>query len=223
MRYQFFLDARDYVKYSLLDDLMYQLRLRQLTLIWMLTPDVGNTHGSRRPKFDAARPHLNDFFKQSPRPRLRDVKSYFNKRGYLCNSYGDRPDAYITTGNRESYFNSITADLLQDALVFLDPDNGVEPRGGSTPLHVRLEELQALWNRMNESSMLVIYQHKPRVAADVFWPDVSGRVSEAIGTKVEVLPFGDVGFLVASRVDLRDLPRSEGHQLHELQDGAYLA
>lgn len=141
MRYQFFLDARDYVKYALLDDLMDQLRLKQLTLIWMLTPDVGTTHGSRRPKFDPDRPELSAFFQQVPRPHLWQVKDYFTKRGYLCTSYGDRDDSYFTRANRETYFNSIDDKDLINALVFLDPDNGIEPRGGATPLHVRLDEL----------------------------------------------------------------------------------
>lgn len=215
MRYQFFLDARDYVKYALLDDLMKQLSLRQLTLIWMLTPDVGNTHGSRRPKFDADRPALNEFFQQDPRPSLWDVQRYFIQRGYHCTSYRDRPDGYITRANREEYFSSISDDLLEDALVFLDPDNGVEPRGGASPLHVKLEELQHLWRRMDDQSVLVIYQHKPRVAAEVFWSDVADRTAEALGNEVLALPFKDVGFLVAGRRDLRDVLEREGHQMHE--------
>ncbi|MBA2726455.1 MAG: hypothetical protein H0U53_10735 [Actinobacteria bacterium] len=215
MRYQFFLDARDYVKYALLDDLMTQLSLSQLTLIWMLTPDVGNTHGSRRPKFDPNRPDLNHFFQQDPQPSLWDVKSYFEERGYQCTSYGDQPDGYITRANRTGYFNSIGDNLLTDALVLLDPDNGVEPRGGASPLHVKLDELRRLWSRMDDRSILVVYQHKPRVAADLFWPDVANRTAEALGSEVLVLPFKDVGFLVAGRRNLRDVLRTEGHQLHQ--------
>lgn len=215
MRYQFFLDARDYVKYALLDDLMSQLDLDQLTLIWMLTPDVGNTHGSRRPKFDPDRPALNGFFQREPRPHLWDVKEYFATRGYLCTSYGDRPDTYITQANRTDYFSSIEDSILSDALVFLDPDNGVEPRGGASPLHIRLDELRGLWNRMGDNSVLMIYQHKPRVAGDVFWPDVAKRTSQVLGTRVLVLPFKDVGFLVASRRDLSAFLKTKGHHVHE--------
>lgn len=214
MRYQFFLDARDYVKYALLDDLMKQLDLSQLTLIWMLTPDVGNTHGSRRPRFDPNRSALNAFFQRDPRPNLWDVKEYFDDRGYHCTSYGDRPDGYITRANREEYFKLVDDALLKDALVFLDPDNGVEPRGGASPLHLKLDELSRLWTRMDGRSILLVYQHKPRVAADVFWPDVANRTAEALGNEVLVLPFKDVGFLVAARRDLRDLLTEEGHQLH---------
>jgi hypothetical protein len=215
VRYQFFLDARDYVKYALLDDLMKQLGLGQLSLIWMLTPDVGNTHGSRRPKFDPSRPALNDFFQHDPPPNLWDIKQYFDQHGYRCTSYGDRPDGYLTRANRKGYFDSIEDELLKDALVFLDPDNGVEPRGGASPLHVKLEELQQLWARMDDRSVLVVYQHKPRVAADVFWPDVTDRTAEALGNEVLVLPFKEVGFLVAGRRNLRDVLAREGHQLHE--------
>lgn len=91
MRYQFFLDARGYVKYALLGDLMAQLGLSQLTILWMLTPDVENTHGSRRPRFNERRTQLNAFFRQTPRPNLWDVKDHFNECGYACNSYGDGP------------------------------------------------------------------------------------------------------------------------------------
>lgn len=215
LRYQFFLDARDYVKYALLEDLMEHLRLGQLTLIWMLTPDVGNTHGSRRPKLDSERPVLNAFFERRPRPELRDVKAHFEGLGYPCTSYGDRPTDYLTRSNRQTYFKSIDDALLKDALVFLDPDNGVEPRGGASPLHVKLDELSALWNRMNDQSVLVIYQHKPRVTGDVFWPEVASRTGEALENEVLVLPFKDVGFLVAARRDLRETLRQEGHRLHD--------
>lgn len=215
MRYQFFLDARDYVKFALLEDLMRQLSLGQLTLVWMLTPDVGNTHGSRRPKFDPRRPALNSFFQRHPKPNLWDVRELFEARGYRCSSYGDRPDTYFTRTNREAYFSAIDDELLRNALVFLDPDNGVEPRGGPSPLHVRLDELRELWNRMDDQSVLVIYQHKPRVAADVFWPDVAKRTNEALENEVLVLPFKDVGFLVAARRDLRETLRSDGHHIHD--------
>jgi hypothetical protein len=214
MRYRFFLDARDYVKYALLDDLMAQFDLRQLTLIWMLTPDVGNTHGSRRPKFDEERALLNAFFQRSPRPDLWEVQQYFEQRGYACSSVGDREDAYITRETRAGYFDAIDDELLGDAVVFIDPDNGVEPRSGASTFHVRLEELQIIWDRMNDRSLLVIYQHKPRVAGDVFWPDVSTRVCEALGEDVNALTFGDVGFLVAGRRDVREVLRREGHGLH---------
>jgi hypothetical protein len=216
MRYQFFLDARDYIKYALLDDLMAQLEPGQLSLIWMLTSDVGNTHGNRHPRFDASRPALNAFFERDPRPNLWDVSDYFNRRGYICNSYGDQPEDFFTATNRAEYFKSIPTNLLKNALVFLDPDNGVEPRTGPKTSHVRLAELQGLWNRLSGESVLVIYQHKPRVAAAEYWPDVSRRVGDAIGNEVLALPFGDVGFLLASQRNLREVLRREGHQLHEV-------
>lgn len=213
MRYQFFLDARDYVKYALLEDLMNQLRLRQLTLIWMLTPDVGNTHGSIQPRFDKERRALNEFFNQTPRPQLTDVQTYYESQGFRCLSYGDTPEFYITKEARTDYFSGIQDSHLQDALVFLDPDNGVEPRSGASILHVRLEELSDLWSRMNDESILVVYQHKPRVPSDVFWPDVTDRVAAALDAQVNALTFKAVGFLIISRNHLRGLPTTEGHLL----------
>jgi len=215
LRYQFFLDARDYVKYGLLDDLMSQLGLSRLTLIWMLTADLDNKHGNRPPRFDNNRPELNAFFQRVPRPNLWDVRDYFVQRGFTCSSYGDRPSNFVTSANRESYFASIADELLDDALVFLDPDNGVEPRSGSSALHVRLDELRILWTRMSQNGVLVIYQHKPRVQGNVFWPDVTERVSDSLRARVLALSFGDVGFLVASASDMRDSLQRAGHPLHE--------
>lgn len=213
MRYQFFLDARDYVKYALLDDLMKQLTLSKLTLIWMLTPDVGNTHGSVQPRLDEKRPALNEFFTREPRPQLTDVRSYFELRGYDCVSYGDTPDQYLTRKGRSEYFAELKTSWLKDALVFLDPDNGVEPPSGASILHVRLNELSDLWSRMSDESILVIYQHKPRVSADVFWPDVTRRVATSLDAQVNALTFKAVGFLVVSRGDLKDMLAKEGHLL----------
>jgi len=215
VRYQFFLDARDYVKYGLLDDLMSRLGLLRLTFIWMLTQDIDNAHGNRAPHFDDNRPELNAFFQRTPRPHLWEVQDYFAQRGLICSSYGDRPSNYFTSANRQSYFASIEDNLLEDALVFLDPDNGVEPRSGSSALHVRLDELRMLWNRMNQNAILVIYQHKPRVLGDVFWPDVTQRASDSLKTPVIALPFGDIGFLVASTSDLRNRLQRAGLLRHQ--------
>lgn len=213
MRYQFFLDARDYVKYALLDDLISQLGLDQLTLIWMLTPDVGNTHGNVQPRFDESRSALNEFFTRAPRPQLTDVQNYYASRGVRCTSYGDTPEHYFTQKRRSEYFAGVETTNLQDAVVFLDPDNGVEPQSGASILHVRLKELSDLWSRMSDGGILVVYQHKPRVASDVFWPDVTGRVAAALDAQVNALTFKAVGFLVISRGDLKDLLTKEGHLL----------
>ncbi|MFN2638044.1 MAG: hypothetical protein ABR585_13550 [Gemmatimonadaceae bacterium] len=105
----------------------------------------------------------------------------------------------MTRTNRSTYFASIPASALTSALVFIDPDNGLEPRSGATTAHVRLEELLALWKRMSSGSVLLVYQHKPRVREAEFWPDAARRLAACLGTPIGWVPFGDVGFLLAAR------------------------
>lgn len=113
MREQFFLDARDYNKYSLLEDLASGPPRRSLTLIWMLTPDQGNGHGQRRPRFDPSRRRLNEFFTQSSRPRLGRVRLYFEAGGISCVSYGESAEFYLEAKDRDAYFRNIPSSATQ--------------------------------------------------------------------------------------------------------------
>jgi len=49
-------------------------------------------------------------------------------------------------------------------IVFLDPDTGLEPRGGHANWkHVLEDELEMIWNSLSRGDVLVFYQHQPHI------------------------------------------------------------
>ena len=155
MRNQYFGDERDFHKYSLLLDLV--AHYSQLTNIVMMTPDDSSKEGRKRNFLPGDRPDLYEFLKTN-----REVKSlcnFFGGRDFAYHHY-DRPFAHESRGN---YFSSIPINWLHDAVVFLDPDVGVEDDRAYTKRkgfdkYVLYPEIMALWERMKDSC-LVVYQH----------------------------------------------------------------
>lgn len=194
MRDQFFLDARDYLKYALLEDLAKGPPLRRLVCFWMLRPDQANTHGSRLPQIEPGRPSLNEFFARSPRPRLPDVRDYFCAQGISCASYGDSPNLYFDRRRHPTYFQALPDRSLQQAIVFLDPDNGLAPTKSCSNGHVMYDEVLSLFCRMGEDSALVIYQHLPRESPVTFWPKIAERLQARVGCDPYWVPLGVVAF-----------------------------
>ncbi|MBA7473154.1 hypothetical protein ES707_08488 [subsurface metagenome] len=56
---------------------------------------------------------------------------------------------------------NIPNDILESALVFVDPDNGLEVKRSSQK-HILYSEVGSLFERMSDDSLLMIYQHFPR-------------------------------------------------------------
>jgi hypothetical protein len=78
------------------------------------------------------------------------------------------PQEEYSTKIAEEYFRSVIDRLKelqrkQKVLVFIDPDTGIEPRGGAKNEHLRCRDLHAVWNALQTGDKLMIYQHAPRV------------------------------------------------------------
>ena len=73
-------------------------------------------------------------------------------------------DIPFTQKDRSSYHQQVLARLprlLRPAIIFLDPDTGLEPsRAG--PKHVGKRELREIWNALRGRDVLVFYQHRAR-------------------------------------------------------------
>ena len=74
-------------------------------------------------------------------------------------------DAHLGEGDRPGYLRQVLArigGLARPAIVFLDPDTGLEPQGNARPEHVREDELRAIWDALRHDDLLVFYQHRMR-------------------------------------------------------------
>jgi len=113
---------------------------------------------------------LYKFLKDKLKKRQRKVshlQEYFSSNGlhFRYCPHGDSLDRKFTNKHRDTYFRSIPNKDLKEAVILLDPDNGLEVKSaGPKTLHkyVTLEEVEGLYQRMNETSLLVLYQHLPR-------------------------------------------------------------
>lgn len=125
------------------------------------------------------------------------MKRYFENGPFRFHSYGGTADRYFTTESRPVYFRDIPNVALQKSLVFFDPDNGLEPARKATAAHLRYEELDHVFHRMDGFSIAVIYQHLPRIEGSRFWPSVATVLGQRLHTPVAYIAESDVAFFVA--------------------------
>ena len=63
---------------------------------------------------------------------------------------------------REKYFKSYLSKVVEKQLIFFDPDNGFEPQKVEyTEKHIQYKEIVKFLDKMNDASVIVVYQHQP--------------------------------------------------------------
>ncbi len=188
MNNKFFADKHDFFKWDLLLTIMERVPdLVQLTYVPMLTPDdrggdarhmaVGDRHTELFEFFD-------ECLKQDRR-NIKQLRTFFQGQRYEYTPFRD--SCYFKHEDRTTYFNEIPHSALRHALVFLDPDTGLEPRSlrpAKGDKYVCYEDLPGIFSRMAGSSVLVVYQHRAQGKKwEEIVPDKYRRIAEALGTK----------------------------------------
>lgn len=124
----------------------------------MMRPDgKKNTHGGMEPEKFPARNCIIGFCNElrgSRDPqRIRDLPQ---ATGAAYRVLLHRGDTLLTKDGRSDYFADFDADY--DQLVFLDPDNGFEPKK-CTEQHVRYGEVAQVLDQVTEDSIVSVFQH----------------------------------------------------------------
>jgi hypothetical protein len=163
MKNQYFGDVKDLFKYDLVQHLIEHIpSLRRFTFVTMLTENDERSDGLKldyRGRAGCENQELVDLLCRCVREGRRNVSEvlpYFEARGIHTDIYGS--DKYFTRHSRAQYFADIENELLNNALIVVDPDNGL---GGKHPnhRHVLTGELSDLYNRMSADSILMLFQH----------------------------------------------------------------
>ncbi len=156
----------------------------------MMTPDDCTNHGSTSPDRFPARREIIRFCEL-----LREERDISKIRLLPAMTGGEydvilhKPEMFISSSNREFYFRDIAdyrqhfrdiADYRQQ-VVFLDPDNGMEPEKRFNEKHVRYIELKAIIDQISEASVVSVFQHFRRKR---FFDDFN-RIKERV---LEVVP-----------------------------------
>jgi hypothetical protein len=177
MKNQYFGDQNDYFKYDLLIFLAEGLSgIKRLSVVWMLTEDDGSQDGGRieYPKGAGDR-GLFRFLRKSLDDNARNVASindFFREAGFrfeFCPYGAEDP---LLHRDRAAYFEQIPPESLHDAVVFLDPDNGLEVKSATEKnfcKYVKFDEVKSIFDRMSPDSCFIIYQHLPHSHRQIFF------------------------------------------------------
>jgi hypothetical protein len=217
---QYFADKRDFYKYDLLLELMRSSRrYQQLLLVWWLTPDDPprpdkRQDGAMRAYLCGERDEaLYEWLDEQHSPELRDVR-----RLALCPRFKEAGWRYlpleqmvpVDSEERTGYVANAAASIRPHSLIFLDPDNGMmvpSAKGNRRRKYVDYTEVQALVEVMDETSLLLIYQHLPRQKRTVFYPERLRRLCANAGVEhaTWISPDNDVAFwlIATSNASLR--------------------
>ena len=164
MKNQYFGDNKDLFTYDLVLQIIQAGLVEHFTFIPMLTSNDGTGHGEKCNR-DKARAGIQNkelvgFLDECVNVNKRDIgqlEKFFGKYDIDMTIYGKG----FSHRQRREYFEQIGDELLLKSLVFVDPDIGLEvERSGEK--HLLYAEVKDLYERMDESSMLMIYQYFPR-------------------------------------------------------------
>jgi len=204
---QYFADKRDLVKYDLILEILETIpRLNSLTSLLMLTEDDQTNEGKLK-SFPVGnrRPHLHTFLQGciEKRSTIRELRGFYKSVGIQYNPYSD--EDLFSHEKRATYFQSVSDDLLNNALVFLDPDIGFEPpsfnKGNRGPeKYILWSDWEKLALRISGDSIFVVYQHSQNDKTKLE-TDLAFKCRKmARGTNLEsiiVVRDRDVAFLIA--------------------------
>ena len=206
MKLQYMGDRRDFYKYDLLLHLATSTKLpNKITVIPMLTPDVADSGEGRLRSYGAGRRDRGvHSFVQSlvlgDPAGFQQVTDFFAQRNVPIKFTSQ---LYLERGNREAYFAAIDAKDLDDSIVFFDPDSGFETwsRSRRDARYLRYEELDAIWRRSSNTSIMVMYQHMPRKNHKAAIPEMLARAGERTSiSRADFVDMGDLGFITAAHL-----------------------
>jgi len=168
MKNQYFGDNKDLFTYDLIYHIMQSGLASHFTFIPMLTSNNDKGHGAKNNR-DKARAgtrnkDLMGFLDSCVRENKRDIRqleSFFAGYGIKMTIYAGK-DGYFSHQQRQQYFDQIGEELLTGALIFVDPDVGLEVTN-SGEQHILYNEVKSLYERMDEDSILMLFQHFPHV------------------------------------------------------------
>ena len=176
MNRAYFGDTRDLFKFDLVRHIMKSLpELGCFTFVPMLTESEekkGKKKSTRKDldrAFRAGKPGSRNQDLLAHMERLQEIeddleyfsaiRTYFQNENILIDIFEEQR---FTHDKRDHYFQSVFESLPKKSLVFLDPDIGLEEqRPGAR--HLLMTEVKKIYDRMDTGSVMMIYQHFPRV------------------------------------------------------------
>ena len=89
-----------------------------------------------------------------------------------------KPEIHMTKNNRKLFCSEISNHT--DQVVFLDPDNGLEPEKRFNEKHVRYSEISAILDQISMNSVISVFQHFRRIKFTNDFARIKGRLLAVI-------------------------------------------
>jgi len=176
MNRRFFGDTRDLFKFDLVRHIMKAFPdLMSFTFVPMLTEEEKPTGTKKTASKDLGLAQKNGKAGTQNHELMVDmgrlqeidddlayfhgIQSYFNKENIIVDVL--HKDTF-SHEHRESYFKKVFEKFPEKSLIFLDPDTGLEVKN-PTQRHLLFDEVKKVYDYMDNYSILMIYQHIPRV------------------------------------------------------------
>lgn len=170
VQHKYFGDSRDYFKYDLIKTVLENTALRHYVFIPMLTEHRDDAEGKVSPKDRGDKsPDLLRFIRSCESKRLKHWRSWVARYAESYSTVEPVDETYFSDDGRETYWKRYEHFLsMRDALVFVDPDTGLETgrpsylRRMGREKYILNPELRTLIERLDPSSVLMLYQHLPK-------------------------------------------------------------
>jgi hypothetical protein len=212
MNRKFFGDTRDLFKLDLVYHIMKNLpELDSFTFVPMLTEDDEEAGQKKRLKKDLASAVKNkkagskntELVLHMARLQeidndleyFRGIRSLFKKENIMIDIF-DRHKFSHT--QREHYFASLFEKFPKKSLIFLDPDIGLEERKPSKR-HLLFDEVRKFHDRMDNHSMMMIYQHIPHVKRSAYIKKRCAQLLTLTGTPPLSITDNEIVFFLLSK------------------------
>jgi hypothetical protein len=216
MKNQYFADTRDLFKYDLILEILLKSNLSHFAYIPMLTKNETNAHGDRirheKAKAGARNMVLRKFLEKCIRQNTRNInelESFFKDTfAGKFNIMIYKKNRYFSHGNRATYFNQIKRTFLSESVILVDPDIGLEVKSikGKQEKYVKYDEVRLFCNRMDRSSILIIFQFIPRVKRKEYFLHVGKRLKRVADLPVYYISDNQVVFMILTKnMELQNL------------------
>lgn len=212
MNRMFFGDVRDLFKFDLVRHVMKAFPdIESFTFVPMLTDELPATGQKRTATKDLGlarkkgragtknRELMEDMGRlqeiEDDREYFHGIQSYFRKENIIVDVL--HKDTF-SHEHRENYFNTVFENFPEKSLIFLDPDTGLEVKN-STQRHLLFEEVKNVYNLMDNQSVLMIYQHLPRVTREEYIGRRCREIASVTHSWPETITDNEIVFFILAK------------------------
>ena len=212
MNRMFFGDARDVFKFDLVRHIMKAFPdLASFTFVPMLTEEESATGKKKTATKDLGMAQKKGMAGTQNRELMEDmgrlqeieddlayfhgVQSYFKKENIIVDVL--HKDTF-SHEHRENYFKRMFEKFPANSLIYLDPDTGLEVKN-PTQRHLLFEEVKKIYDRMDHQSVLMIYQHLPRVTRDEYIKKRCRELALVTRSRPETITDNEIVFFILTK------------------------